>query len=115
MEINPTYNCLSGKPWVHTAGEVTSMLHQRLKFMIDDKLVIVYGEDDLLVSDISSFRYIETKEGVVEIPLHCLEFKYVNSVTSNHDQSSTTILSLVRSAKQTLEKACYLVGVKSSM
>lgn len=72
--------------------------------MVVDKLVIVCVEEDLLVSDLSSFRYVKTGEGVVEIPLHCLEFEDVNSATSNHDQSSTTILSSVRSAKQTLEK-----------
>ncbi|XP_050895784.1 uncharacterized protein LOC127102458 [Lathyrus oleraceus] len=47
----------------------------RLKFMIDDKLVIVYGEEALLVSELSLFRYIETEEWVAETPLHCLEFE----------------------------------------
>ena len=75
MDINPTYSCLLGRPWIHAAGAVTSTLHQRLKFLIDDKLVIVCGEEDLLISELSWFRYVETDEGVVEIPLHCLEFE----------------------------------------
>lgn len=66
--------------------------------------LIIYGEEDLLVSELSLFRYVETDEGIVEILLHYLEFEEVNSATTNHDQSSTTILSSVRSAKQTLEK-----------
>lgn len=93
-----------GRPWIHAAGAVTFTLHQRLKFLINDKLVIVCGEEDLLVSELSSFRYIETYEKVNEIPLNCLEFEEVNSATVNHDQSSATILSSVTSAKQTLEK-----------
>lgn len=109
MDINPAYSCLLGRPWIHVIGAVTSMLQQRLKFMIDDKLVTVYGEKELLVSETSSFKYVETEEGVGEIPLHCLEFEDVILNTSNHDQSSTTILSLVRSTKQTLEKGM-LVG-----
>ncbi|XP_050878511.1 uncharacterized protein LOC127082315 [Lathyrus oleraceus] len=36
MDINPTYSCLLGKPWIHAAGAVTSTLHQRLKYLIDD-------------------------------------------------------------------------------
>ena len=72
--------------------------------MIDDKLVIVCGEKDLLVSELSLFRYIDTEDGIDEIPLHCLEFEDVRLTTSNHDQSSAKILSSVRSAKQTLEK-----------
>ncbi|XP_050909780.1 uncharacterized protein LOC127123622 [Lathyrus oleraceus] len=99
MDINLAYSCLLDRPWIHAAGAVTSMLHQRLKFLIDDKLVIVYGEEDLLIRELSSFRYVETDEGIVEIPLHCLEFEEVNSATANHDQSSATILSSVRSAK----------------
>ncbi|XP_050909727.1 uncharacterized protein LOC127123560 [Lathyrus oleraceus] len=44
MDINPTYSCLLGRPWIHAAGKVTSTLHQKLKYLIDDKLVIVCGE-----------------------------------------------------------------------
>lgn len=43
MDINPAYSCLLGRPWIHVVGAVTSMLHQKLQFMVYDKLVIVYG------------------------------------------------------------------------
>lgn len=109
MDINPAYSCLLSKLWIHVVGAVTSTLHQRMKFLIDDKLVNVCGEEDLLVSKLSSFRYVETNEGIVEILLHCLEFEEVSSVIANHDQSSATVLSLVRNSKQTLEK-CLLPG-----
>lgn len=104
MNINPAYRCLLGRPWIHVAGAVTSTLHQRLKFLINDKLVIVYGEEDVLASELSLFRHVEIDERVVEILFHYLEFEEVNSTTSNHDQSPSTILSSVRSVKQTLEK-----------
>ncbi|XP_050896761.1 uncharacterized protein LOC127103553 [Lathyrus oleraceus] len=94
----------SQRPWIHVAGAVTSTLHQRLKFLIDDKLVIVYGEEDLLVRELSSFRYVESNEGIVEVPLHYLEFEEVSFATSNRSQSSTTIISSAKSAKQTLKK-----------
>ena len=50
MDINPDYSCLLGRPWIHVAGAVTSTLHQKLKFMFEDNLAIVCGEEDLLVS-----------------------------------------------------------------
>ena len=53
--------------------------------MFEDKLVIVCGEENLLVSELSSFRYIETEEGVTKVPIHYLEFEDVSSITSNHD------------------------------
>lgn len=93
MDITSDYNCLLGRPWIHVVGAVTYTLHQRLKFMIDDKLVISCGEEDLLVNELSSFRYVDTEEGVAEIPLQYLEFEDASSATSNHDQSSATIIS----------------------
>lgn len=81
-----------------------STLHQKLKYLIDDKLVIVCGEEDLLVSELSSFRYVETDEGIVKVPLHCLEFEDISSASANKNQSSATILSSAKSAKKTLEK-----------
>jgi len=50
MDILPAYGCLLGRPWIYTAGVVPSTLHQKLKFVVDDKLIIVSGEEDLLVS-----------------------------------------------------------------
>ena len=29
MDINPAYNCLLGRPWIHLVGVVPSMLHQK--------------------------------------------------------------------------------------
>lgn len=68
MDINPTYNCLLGRPWIHVVGVVTSMLHQKLKFMVEDKLVIISGEEDMLISELSSFRYVETDEDAIQVP-----------------------------------------------
>ncbi|XP_050920473.1 uncharacterized protein LOC127138115 [Lathyrus oleraceus] len=58
MDIYPTYSCLLGRPWIHSAGVVTSTLHQKLKFLADDKLVIVEGKEDIMVSYLASFRYV---------------------------------------------------------
>ncbi|XP_058788498.1 uncharacterized protein LOC131662666 [Vicia villosa] len=44
IDISPAYNCLLGRPWIYSAGAVTSTLHQMLKFAVKDKLITVYGE-----------------------------------------------------------------------
>lgn len=59
MDIHPTCSCMLGRPWIHFAGAVTSMLHQRLKFVVNNKLVLVEGEEDFLVNHLESFRYTE--------------------------------------------------------
>ena len=64
MDIHPTYSCLLERPWIHEAGTVTSTLHQKLKFVKNDKLIVVGGEKALLVSHMSSFIYVDAKEEV---------------------------------------------------
>ncbi|XP_027368366.1 uncharacterized protein LOC113874337 [Abrus precatorius] len=73
MDITPAYSCLLGRPWIHSTRVVPSTLHQKLKFIIDNKLVIVSGEDDMLVSKPSSTPYIEVAEEALEIAFQALE------------------------------------------
>ena len=61
MDIHPSYNCLLGRPWIHQAGAVTSTLHQKLKFVKNDKLAVVGGEKALLVSHLSYFFYVDAE------------------------------------------------------
>ncbi|KAI5399336.1 hypothetical protein KIW84_064625 [Lathyrus oleraceus] len=54
-------------------GEVTSTLHQKMKFVVDNQLIIISGEEDCMVSHLSSFRYIEADEGALETSFQALE------------------------------------------
>jgi len=62
MDINPAYSCLLGCPWIHSVGVIPSTLHQKLKFVVEGHLVIVSGEEDILVSCPSSMPYVEAPE-----------------------------------------------------
>lgn len=53
MDIHPAYNCLLGRPWIHSARTVTSMLHQRLELLVSNKLVVMDGEEDIMVSHLA--------------------------------------------------------------
>lgn len=72
MDINPSYSCLIVRPWIHAAGSVISTLPQKLKFIIDDKLIIVEGDEYIFISHFSSFRYIEADGETLEIPFQGL-------------------------------------------
>lgn len=56
MDIHLAYNFLLEIPWIHFVGAVTPMLHQRWKFLVNNKLVMVEGEEDFLVSHLESFH-----------------------------------------------------------
>jgi len=47
MDINLTYNYLLGQPWIHSVGVVPLTLHQKLKFVVERRLVIVSREEDI--------------------------------------------------------------------
>ena len=69
----PAYSCLLGCPWIHTAGVVPSTLHQKLKFVVNDKLIIVSREEDLLVSKPLSSPYIEATEEALQTSFQASE------------------------------------------
>ena len=65
MDINPSYNCLLGRPWIHMAGAVPSTLHQKVKFVVEESLITVVVEDDMIATTITTTPYLEVKEDVV--------------------------------------------------
>jgi len=73
MDINPTYSCLLGRPWIHALGVVPSTLHQKLKFAVGGLLVIVSGKEDMLVSCPSSAPYVEAAEESLETAFQSFE------------------------------------------
>lgn len=87
MDIFLTYGFLMGRPWIHSAGAVTSTLHQKLKFIINGKMIMIDGEEDVLVSQLSSFRYIEVGGEIHETPFQAFEIATV-LMAPLHDKGS---------------------------
>jgi len=73
MDINPTYSCLLGQPWIYSVGVVPLTLHQKLKFVVEGRLVIVSREEDILVSCPSSMSYVEAAEESLETTFQSFE------------------------------------------
>jgi len=82
MGINPAYSCLMGRPWIHSVGVVPSTLHQKLKFVVEGHLVIVSGEEDILVSCPSSMPYVEAAKESLETTFQSFEVVSIASVDS---------------------------------
>jgi len=73
MDIMPTYSCLLGQPWIHSSGAVPSTLHQKVKVIVNNKLVIIFGEEDMLVSKPTITPYIEAIEKALETAFQSFE------------------------------------------
>ncbi|XP_016670084.1 uncharacterized protein [Gossypium hirsutum] len=81
MDINPSYNCLLGRPWIHSAGAVPSSLHQKLKLVSEGRLVTVNAEEDIIATVSSSAPYVETNEEAIESSFRSLEFVNATFIT----------------------------------
>ncbi|WRX29612.1 G-patch domain - like 10 [Theobroma cacao] len=56
------------------AGAIPSSLHQKVKFIVDGKIVCVNGEEDLLISKPTDTPYVEATEEVLECFFRSFEF-----------------------------------------
>ncbi|XP_017970398.1 PREDICTED: uncharacterized protein LOC108660657 [Theobroma cacao] len=74
MDIATSYNYLLERPWIHMDGAIPLSLHQKVKFIVDGKIVYVNGEEDLLVSKPADTLYVEATEEVPECSFRSFEF-----------------------------------------
>ncbi|XP_027067891.1 uncharacterized protein [Coffea arabica] len=49
MHFPSVYNVLLGRPWIHKSGAVPFSLYQLLKFIVNDKLITIFAEEDCFV------------------------------------------------------------------
>jgi len=61
MDIHPSCNMLLESSWIHTIGVVASSLDQRIKFIINGKLVTVMSEEVMTIMKNVAVLYIEAK------------------------------------------------------
>ena len=48
MDINPNYNLLLGRAWLHPIGAIPSTLHQKMKIPWKGEIAIVLGDGEIL-------------------------------------------------------------------
>ena len=72
MDLPSAFGFLLGRPWIHTAGAVPSSLHQKVRFVVDGKVITVHGEMDFTAYQKSAIPYVEP-EHKEEASYHSLE------------------------------------------
>ena len=73
MDINPSYNCLLGRPWIHMVGAVPSTLHQKVKFVIGESLINVATKKDMVAMTTVTTPYVEVEEDAIECSFKSFE------------------------------------------
>ncbi|XP_058751633.1 uncharacterized protein LOC131624731 [Vicia villosa] len=98
MDIYPAYSCLLGRPWIHSAGAVTSIFHQMMKFAVRDKLITFYGEQTIFVSHLSSIPNIEEFEA---------QFQALETVNPEYGKKAGASISSWKDAQQVVAQRSY--------
>lgn len=107
MDIDPAYSCLLGRRWIHAAGAVTSTLHPKMKFVINNKLVIISSEENFIINQLSSFWYIEDDDDALETSFQALEIANAMFVeVKDHSENSSLSFASLKSAESVVESGC---------
>ena len=110
MDIQPAYCCFLGRPCIHKAGEVTSTLYQKIKYSVNGKTVTVYGEEEYIVSHLSSFRHVEIEGQLHETPFQGFKIvQMIKTPRSKDRKKPETSLSSLKDA-QAMVKAGHPKG-----
>ncbi|XP_031390416.1 uncharacterized protein LOC116202920 [Punica granatum] len=70
LDIPNAFSLLLGRPWIHFAGAVPSTLHQKLKFIVEERLITVKGEEDYAIYKETAVPYIR-----INRPIEIEEYK----------------------------------------
>ena len=73
IDINPSYNRLLGRPWIHTTSAVPSTLHQKVKFVVEESLIIVVVKEDMIATTTTTTPYLEVEENATEYAFRSFE------------------------------------------
>ncbi|KAI5420416.1 hypothetical protein KIW84_044275 [Lathyrus oleraceus] len=99
IDISPSYNCLLGRPWIHNVGAVSSTLHQKIKFPVNERIITVCGEEDILVSNLSTFKYVEVEGEIHETLCQAFEAVQVKDAAPVEEVEAGASLSSFKQAQ----------------
>ncbi|XP_031393809.1 uncharacterized protein LOC116205363 [Punica granatum] len=72
LDIPNAFSLLLGRPWIHSAGAIPSSLHQKLKFIIEERIITVKGEEDYAIYKETAVPYISVGNDE-NLPFHSFE------------------------------------------
>ncbi|KAA3453125.1 RNA-directed DNA polymerase (Reverse transcriptase), Ribonuclease H-like protein [Gossypium australe] len=96
MNIKPSYNCLLGRPWIHSAGAVPSSLHQKLKLASKGRLVTINAEEDIIAAVTSDAPYLEKNDEAIELSFRSLEFINATFITEGNRISGRVVAPMLK-------------------
>ncbi|PKI47702.1 hypothetical protein CRG98_031906, partial [Punica granatum] len=69
LDIPNAFSLLLGRPWIHSARAIPSSLHQKVKFIVEEKIITVKGEEDYAIYKETAVPYISVGDDE-NLPFH---------------------------------------------
>ncbi|PKI51058.1 hypothetical protein CRG98_028546 [Punica granatum] len=69
LDIPNAFSLLLGRPWIHSAGAIPSSLHQKVKFIVEERIITVKGEEDYALYKETAVPYISVGDDK-NLPFH---------------------------------------------
>ena len=91
IKVDSPYNVLSGRPWLHAASAIASTLHQRLKFIFENKSITIMAEKPITIFQETSISYIDAN-AFPKVSFHRFELVSMIHNALEPKSSCTTIV-----------------------
>ncbi|PKI46860.1 hypothetical protein CRG98_032756 [Punica granatum] len=72
LDIPNAFSLLLGRPWIHSVGAIPSSLHQKVKFVVEERIITVKGEEDYAIYKETATPYISVGNNE-NLPFHSFE------------------------------------------
>ncbi|PKI41313.1 hypothetical protein CRG98_038299, partial [Punica granatum] len=72
LDIPNAFSLLLGRPWIHSAGAIPSSLHQKVKVIVEERIITVKGEEDYAIYKETAVPYINVGNDE-NLPFHSFE------------------------------------------
>ena len=112
MDITLSYNCFLKRPWIHMVDAVPSTLHQRIKFIMENRLICMAAEKDMIATTSTTTSYVEVSEEDLECSFWSMEFANATFAGEGLKMPTLCLSKVTRSdIKQIIGRGVY-VGIR---
>ena len=85
LRIQPSFNLLLGRPWIHEAGAIPSSLHQKVKFIHEGRIITIQSDKDVVTSFEPVLQISHSEEDLHLTGFVFYEVQVVNLEDDNRD------------------------------
>ena len=99
LRIQSSFNLLLGRPWIHEVGAIPSSLHQKVKFIHEERIITIQSDRDVITSSEPVLQISHSEDDLYltrftfdEVQVVSIEDDRRDMVPMSFDQHSRTLV-----------------------